>query len=652
MQKVLRVPKLRDVRVNGSFWGDYISLIIDTVLPYQWEALNDRIPDIEPSHAVENFRIAAKLSNGKFHGEVFQDSDVAKWIEAVAYSLETHPNAALERTVDELIELIAKAQHEDGYLNTYFSTKGLGKQWSNLYECHELYCAGHMIEAAVAYMHATGKTELLDVMCRTADCIDRTFGPLPEQIHGYPGHQEVELALVKLYAATGCERYLCLANYFLHERGKQPSFFIDEWEGPRDRRTFKNGARTGEPDLCYNQSHVPVTEQPYAVGHAVRAVYMYSAMADLARETGDSQMLQACRRLWNDMTCRQMYITGAIGSTHIGEAFTCDYDLPNTTAYAESCASVGLIFFAHRMLQIDQKSDYADIMEKALYNVILASMSTDGKHYFYVNPLEVWPEASEHNPDRYHVKPERQGWFGCACCPPNIARLLTSLNQYIYSSSDDTLYVHLYINSEIEKAFAPHGLRLRQKTGYPWSGHVEIEILDASEAATRLALRIPEWSENWSVRVNGAHYIASMENGYAVLNNSWRAGDTITLELTMQAKLMRSNPRVRENASKVAIQRGPLIYCLEQVDNGENLSAIRICNNTPLTVEPAEELAPLALAILAEGVRVLDEGWGDKLYDSREERSIPVKVRAIPYYLWGNRGTGEMCVWIHANGNC
>ena len=439
---------LNKVKISDLFWSKYVELVRNTVIPYQWEALNDRVPDAEPSHAVTNLRIAAGLEEGEFRGFVFQDSDVAKWIEAVGYSLQSHPDSELEAAVDSIIDIIEKAQQPDGYLNTHFTIKQPDKRWTNLHECHELYVAGHMIEAAVAYHEATGKKKLLDIMCRFADYIDTVFGPEPEKIHGYDGHQEIELALVKLYRATGNERYLKLSKYFIDERGKEPNFFNIEWE-KRGRYSFWTNTVSKKPDLKYCQAHKPVREQKSAVGHAVRAVYMYAGMADIAAETGDNELMDACRVLWDNIVSKQMYITGGIGSTHHGEAFTFDYDLPNDTIYAETCASIGLIFFANRMLNIEQKSIYADVMERALYNNVLGAMSLDGKRFFYVNPLEVWPEASEKNPGRFHVKPVRQKWFACACCPPNVARLLTSLNNYIYSKNNNTVYT-FYISGEAE----------------------------------------------------------------------------------------------------------------------------------------------------------------------------------------------------------
>ena len=637
---------LKNVHISDPFWLDYVELVRNTVLPYQWEALNDRIPDAEPSYAVRNFRIAAGLEEGEFRGEVFQDSDIAKWLEAVGYSLETHPDPNLESIADGIIDIIEKAQQPDGYLDTCFIIKEQDKKWTDLYECHELYVAGHMMEAAVAYYKATGKKKLLDVMCRFADYIDIVFGPEPEKIHGYPGHQEVELALVKLYEATGNGKYLKLSKYFIDERGKEPNFFIQEWKKVRNRYSYSTKSQVPSPDLKYNQAHKPVREQEVGVGHAVRAVYMYTAMADIARETGDIQLLDACKRLWNNVVGKQMYITGGIGSTHNGEAFSFDYDLPNDTAYAESCASIGLIFFAYRMLQMDVNSVYADVMERALYNIVLGSMSRDGKRFFYVNPLEVWPEACEKNPDRKHVKPARQKWFGCACCPPNIARLLTSLNQYIYSFNKNTVYTHLYIGGEAEIEMENGRMQLRQENRYPWDGKIKLSVISSSVETVSLALRIPGWCKKWFAFINGkkAENI-EIENGYALFNRNWKAGDEIELCLDMQIELIQANPRARANAGKIALQRGPLVYCMEEIDNRDNLSALTVDTTSRFTAETDESLHG-AVVIEGKATRTIDEDWKDSLYRPYTASEKGVEIKAIPYFMWGNRKQGEMLVWI------
>ncbi|QHT60920.1 glycoside hydrolase family 127 protein [Paenibacillus lycopersici] len=639
-------------RINDSFWNNYMELVRETVIPYQWEALNDRIEGAEPSYAIRNFRIAAGLEEGEFGGFIFQDTDLYKWLEAVAYSLKRHPDPELERIADDAIALIGQAQHEDGYVNTYFTIKEPGKQWTNLHEAHELYCAGHMIEAAAAYYQATGKRGLLDIACRFADLIDRLFGAKPGQIRGYCGHQEIELALVKLYAVTGEARYLSLSQYFIDERGSMPNFFIDEWE----RRGRIGHWSNGRPSPAYNQAHLPVREQTAAVGHSVRAVYMYTAMADLARLTGDAGLREACERLWANTTGKQMYITGGIGSTHNGEAFSFDYDLPNDTVYAETCASIGLIFWARRMLQLEAKSEYADVMERALYNNVLGSMSRDGKHFFYVNPLEVWPEASDKNPDKRHVKPVRQKWFGCSCCPPNVARLLSSLNDYIYDVSEDgrTLYAHLFIGSEATFGLAGGSVALRQRSALPWDGRVafSVSLPDGEESvAFELALRVPNWYQHGRpvLKINGEPQDYRVANGYALIARSWSDGDAAEWLLPLESALIAANPLIRANAGKAAIQRGPLVYCVEEADNGAPLASLSLAAAPDLQAIPDDGLLGGCVVVEGEGLTAAPSasGWtGDQPYRPLRKESAPVRFRAIPYYLWGNRKTGEMNVWL------
>ncbi|AIQ46722.1 hypothetical protein R70723_13215 [Paenibacillus sp. FSL R7-0273] len=632
--------------IKDEFWGRYIRLVQDVVIPYQYEALHDRVPEAEPSHAIANFEIAAGRKNGEFKGWVFQDSDVAKWLEAVGYSLSIKQDPELERRADEVIELVGEAQQADGYLDTYFIIKEPGNRWTNLQDCHELYCAGHFIEAAVAYYEATGKDKLLNIVRRLVDHIADVFGPEEGKLKGYDGHQEIELALVKLYRLTGEQKYLQLSSFFIDQRGQEPNFLHQEWED-RGQVTHWSG-KTDKTDLAYLQAHLPVREQSVAVGHSVRAVYMYTAMADLAALTGDAGLREACERLWLNMTQKQMYITGGIGSTHHGEAFTFDYDLPNDTVYAETCASIGLIFFAKRMLELTPDAKYADVMERALYNNVLGSMAQDGKHYFYVNPLEVWPQACSCNPGKHHVKAERQGWFGCACCPPNVARLLTSLNQYIYTVHGDTLYTNLYIGSESVFTLGGQEVTVSQQNNYPWEGKVQFKVVPAAAAEFGLAVRIPVWSTGAVLTVNGeAVDIASvLEQGYAVIRRTWNAGDVIELSLPMTAGRVYAHPQLRADAGQTAIQRGPLVYCLEEADNGATLSSISLDDAGAFTESFDKSLLGGAVVVKTDGFRVDEAGWNGGLYGSTKAGVKPVEVTAIPYYMWGNRGSGEMKVWV------
>lgn len=637
---------LKNVSIEDRFWSRYIELIRDTVIPYQWDVLNDRVRGAAPSHSIKNFRIAAGLERGEFRGMVFQDSDVAKWLEAVAYSIETKPDPVLEKTADEVIDIIEKAQQPDGYLNTYYTLKEPGRRWTNFRECHELYCAGHMIEAAVAYYEATGKRKLLNIVCKFADYIDSVMGPEPDKIKAYPGHQEIELALVKLYRVTGNDRYLKLSKYFIDERGKEPYYF--------DAEAKKRGGTLHFPEFAnfhrkYAQTHLPVRQQTTAEGHAVRAVYMYSAMADIAAETDDKELLEACRRIWNNMVTKRMYITGSIGSTKFGESFTFDYDLPNDTNYSETCASIGLILFAYRMLQIEARSCYADIIEKALYNTVLGGISLEGNSFFYINPLEVWPDASEKNPSRHHVKTSRQKWFGVACCPPNLTRTLASLGKYIYMKNNNEIFINLYVGSSAMLDFNGQIMQVRQQTSYPWGGSIQITVMPQVSVDFALALRIPEWCSKASVKVNGQEFgvHSNIDDGYVKINRVWNRGDVVELELSMPVMLMQSNPNVRADAGRVAIQRGPLVYCFEEIDNGKNLQAISIPDDSELTAEFDKDLFGGTMVIKGKAERIDDSTWTEEqLYRPYENRTIPINIKAIPYCLWNNRGPGEMLVWI------
>lgn len=636
---------LKNVNIEESFWSRYVELIRDTVIPYQWEVLNDRIPGVTPSHSIKNYRIASGLEQGEFQGMVFQDTDLAKWIEAVAYSIETKPDPELEKTVDGVIDIIEKVQQPDGYLNTYYTLKEPGKRWTNFRECHELYCAGHMIEAAVAYYEATGKRKLLDIMCRFTDYIDSVIGPEPGKMKAYPGHQEIELALVKLYKVTGNEKYLKLSKYFIDERGKEPYYFDIE---AKKRGNVLHYPEFAKFDRKYAQTHLPVRQQTTAEGHAVRAVYMYSAMADIAAETGDQTLIKACKKLWGNIVSKRMYITGGIGSTSYGESFTFDYDLPNDTIYAETCASIGLVFFAYRMLQIEAKSCYADIMEKALYNTILDGISLDGKKFFYVNPLEVWPEASEKSKIKGHVKVTRQPWFGCACCPPNIARLLASIGQYIYSMHKDEIYTHLYISSETEINISESKVKIKQETRYPWDDKVMISVSLDEEKEFSLLLRIPGWCDNAKICINREeiNVCNTKVNGYAKLKRIWKNGDVVELILPMMIQRIKAHPNVKTNIGKVALQRGPVVYCLEEIDNGPSLHEIVLSHKSELKSEFDDNLLGGITVITAEAQRY-NSPWEDELYKANVESQYrPVTVKFIPYYAWANRTSGEMMVWI------
>ncbi len=624
-----------NVRFEGGFWGDRIDLVLDKALPYQWEILNDRVEGAVPSHAIENFRIAAGLSRGEYHGMVFQDSDVGKWLEAVGYALMIRPNPELQRLADETIDLIEKAQQPDGYLNTYYTIKEPGKRWTNIRESHEMYCAGHMMEAAVAYFQATGKRRLLDVMLRMARHIDSVIGPEEGKMHAFPGHQEIELALVKMYGVTGERFLLKLADYFLRQRGTEPNYFVEERAG-REETAFKG------LDRRYWQNHKPILEQEALVGHAVRALYMATGMAMVARETGDDQMIAACGRLFDNLVQKRMYITGGAGSSDVGEAFTTDYDLPNDRAYAETCAAIALCFFARAMLGIRPDSRYADALERALYNGALAGISLDGLHFFYVNPLEVVPELCEERADTAHVLPVRPSWFSCACCPTNVVRLMLSLGQYLFQAEAGRIYVHTYAACSAEVPMGDGTVRLKVSGSYPWDGAVR---LYPGEGAYALMLRIPGWAEGYTVRVGGEAVGGTLEDGYFRLERAWKGVECVELDLPMRPRRVYANPLLRADNGQVAVTCGPLVYCLEGADNGAALGALILPEGAELVRRERPDKLGGIVEICARGAR--ERADADMpLYAYDRPGRDPAELVWIPYFAWANRGINEMRVWI------
>ena len=628
---------VKNVKINDAFWTPIQNMVIDKVMPFQADILEDKNPTAEKSHAIQNFRIAAGEAEGEFYGMVFQDTDVAKWLEAAAYALSIRKDEALEKKADEYIALIGRAQEPDGYLNTYFTVKEPERKWQNLQECHELYCSGHMIEAAVAYYEATGKDSLLNIMRRNADLICERFGE--GKTRGVPGHQEIELALYRLYQVTGEDKYLQTAQYFLDERGQEPDYLTEE---AKKRGWFHWGLNT--KDRLYAQNHIPVREQSKAVGHSVRAVYMYTAMAAVASETGDAGLLAACRNLWENIVNKQMYITGGIGSSHIGEAFTIDYDLPNDTVYAETCASIAMVFFARQMLEIKPMGEYADIMEKQLYNGILSGMQLDGTRFFYVNPLEVVPGVSGNVPGHKHVLQARPEWYRCACCPPNVARLVTSLGHYAWGENDKNVFNHLYFGGSVDLKCAG-GVNITCETNYPWEGTVCYKVAPKKDTAEfALAIRIPAWSDEWILTVNKSPCKAEIKDGYAYIKRKWQKGDEILLTLCMKPQRICSNTKVRENAGCVALTRGPLVYCIEEYENGTDLSAIRLPRSSEIICEKIDDkLIGNVVVLKAEGTRMTSD---DALYSKTPPKGEAVTLHAIPYYTWGNRESGGMRVWL------
>ena len=637
------------VKITSSFWGRYRELI-----PYQWQVLNDTagitiekerddagIPN-EKSHAIENFRIAAGRTTGTHYGWTFQDSDVYKWLEAVAYSLREKMDPELEQKALSVIDLIEEAQEPDGYLDTYFSILGIEYRYQSLAGSHELYCMGHFIEAAVAYYETTGNEKVLNIAKKCADNIDANFGPEKDKIHGYDGHEEIEIGLLRLYHVTGQDRYLNLAKYFLTERGKHPNFFKDQaakYEGPNALNWVANAPNT------YFQNHAPISEQTTAEGHAVRVVYLCTALADLAATTGDQEILSICKTLWNNIVECRMFITGGIGSTVHGEAFTMDYDLPNDTMYCETCAAIGLIFFARQMLRIDPDGQYADVMERALYNCAIAGMALDGKHFFYVNPLEVNPLKSKKDPSKSHVKPVRPSWLGCACCPPNLARMITSLDDYVYTIKDNCILVNQYIESDSLLDVADGVVLIKQTTGYPWDEQAGLYISNNSGIDIRVGIRIPSWSENFRIRLGGNLVEINSEKGYHYVEIKSGASVVIGVNFDMTVLRNYANPHVSEDVGKVAVSRGPFIYCLESVDNGADLNCLSLPVNADFKYEFDYSLLNGVGIITATGKRVKPASK-TALYFVERPSVTDAKLTFIPYYAWANRGENEMQVWI------
>ena len=637
----MKTIDLKKIEIQDSFWSKHANLERKEIIPYQWDAMNDRIPDAEPSHSVDNFAIAAGLKEGKFYGAVFQDTDVAKWLEAVGFSLAVYPDEELEKTADEVIEIIEKAQCEDGYLDTYFILEKPDQRWKNLCEGHELYTAGHLMEAAVAYYDGTGKRKLLDVATRLADLICQTFGPEEHKMHGYPGHPEVEVGLIKLYYATGNRSYLDMAKYFVDVRGVGENYFLKEMNAPDYEPVFPD---FHDYDLLYAQSHLPVREQKKAEGHAVRAVYLYSAMADLAREYQDEGLLKACKSLWNNMVNRRMYITGGIGSSGLLERFTTDYDLPNDCNYSESCASIGLAMFGNRMAAITKDASYIDVVERALYNTVLAGLALDGKSFFYVDPLEVWPDNCMPRTSREHVKPVRQKWFGVACCPPNIARTLASMGQYIYGRDEECIYLNLFISNDAVINVGEKEIKVSMETKFPYENVCRVSVSNVPEDGIKIAIRKPDYASNYQVAVDGRKAEIEVLKGYVYLE--LKENSDIQIFFEAPARFVRANPLVRADSGKIALMRGPLVYCLEEIDNGANLSALYVDAKTDIREEKSE-LFGGSILLHFHGKRIVDTEWKeDELYAEHPIRWEETELTAVPYAYWNNRGMGEMSVWI------
>jgi DUF1680 family protein len=624
-----RPVSFADVHINDHFWLPRIETNRNVTIPFAFSKC-------EATGRLQNFKVAGEVNEGKIASGKFcslygyDDSDVYKIIEGAAYSLTTYPDPKLEAFLDSLIADIASAQEPDGYLYT-MRTINPGRSWAkerwvnDRYNgSHELYNVGHMYEAAVAYYYATGKKSLLEVAIKNADLLCKTFGPGKKEIAS--GHQEIEIGLAKLYRVTGDKKYLGLAKFLLDERGK--------------------GEKAGS---TYTQDHQPVADQQEAVGHAVRATYMYSAMADIAALMGDTAYLRAIDRIWDNVVTKKIYVTGGIGSRSNGEAYGDNYELPNLTAYNETCAAIANIFWNYRMFLLHGDSKYIDVLEKTLYNGMISGVSLGGATFFYPNPL-----ASE-------GKYERSEWFDCSCCPSNVTRFISSVSGYIYASRGDSLFVNLFIGNSGKMKVGEQQVAVSQMTDYPWDGQVKIAVSPALPARMTLCVRIPGWARNEaipgglysftdtlavgaSVSVNGKLFPPRMHNGYALISRMWKAGDTITLDLPMSVRRVAASPMVGEDRDRISLERGPVMFCAEGIDNGGDVAGVVIPEGTALKYSFEPELLKGVGVIDGDVLKLKGDGFVQPV------RKIREPFRAIPYYAWCHRGAGTMNVWFYGPG--
>jgi hypothetical protein len=617
-----------DVAMTGPFWRERLDTVLTRTIPSQHAKLRETgiLGSLKLPKPVPPLTIPRNKHN--FTMQVFWDSDVGKWIEAASYALSHRRDADIEAKIDAIVDDLARAQSPDGYLNCWYNGREPDKRWTNLRDNHELYNAGHLLEGAIAYFRATGRRRFLDLMERYLDHIAATFGRGHGQKRGYPGHQEIELALVKLYRLTGDRRRLDLAAYFIDERGRQPHYFTQEAVARGD-----DPAAFWAGTYEYNQSHMPVREQTKMVGHAVRAMYMASAMADLALELDDAGLKRACEALWRDVTTAQMYVTAGLGPKESNEGFTEPYDLPNETAYAETCASVALVFWAQRMLHLDLDGAYADTIERALYNGALSGLSREGTHYFYANPLE---SRGQH---------PRWAWHVCPCCTMNVSRLVASVGGYFLSRSDDGVAIHLYGGFSASPTIQGKRVTIEETSDYPWSGDIRIAVDPETPTTFELKLRVPGWAKSAIATINGRPIALAPARGYATIAREWRAGDVVALDLPMPAERLYAHPDVRTDVGRVALRRGPLIYCVEEADNpGGPVQRLTLPREAPITVERASGFA--GATTLKAPAKALASADGDALYSTRPPAARDATLTALPYFLWANRQPGSMEVWI------
>jgi DUF1680 family protein len=615
---IITPVNIQNVKLTDAFWLPIIKRVQEKTIEYA-------IHKCEEEGRLDNFLIAGGKMKGEVKGQMpFDDTDVYKIIEGASNTLISEPNPKLEKLLDSLIDIIKVGQEKDGYLTTWRTINPAkppapwvpvieGKRWESLQISHELYNSGHMIEAAVVHYEATGKRNFLDIAIKNADLLVLTFGEKPNQVHGVPGHQIVETGLVNLYRITNNKAYLNLAKYYLDNRGN-----------PKNHKL--NGA--------YSQDDIPVIQQKEAVGHAVRAVYMYSGMTDIAAIYNDKSYLDAVNALWTNMVNKKMYITGGIGAVHDGEAFGANYELPNLTAYNETCAAIGDVYWNHRLHNLTGNSDYFDVIERSLYNGLISGISLDGKQFFYPNALE-----SDGVYKNNRGSCTRQSWFDCSCCPTNLIRFIPSIPGLIYSTSKNTLYVNLYASNTAKITLDKTELGITQQTNYPWDGKVTLTVSPKKESEFTIKLRIPGWARNQvlpgdlysyatpasakvTLTINGKPLDHKEDKGYISITRKWKKGDIINLNFPMEVKEVMTNAKVEGNIGKVALEYGPIVYAIEEIDNPANFDKITIDANDTFKVTKENKLL--------EGVNTIQTG----------------KLKAIPYYSWSNRGVGKMKVWI------
>ncbi|GGP21089.1 glycoside hydrolase family 127 protein [Silvimonas iriomotensis] len=617
----LRPVPVGAVTLGGDFWQPRMARNVAVTLPSQYALL-------ESTGRLNNFRRLTGECTDPYAGIFFNDSDVYKWLEAAAWAQVHGPVPELEKHVDEAITLIENAQEADGYINTYFSLERKHLRWTDLRDLHEMYCGGHLIQAAVAHHRVTGSDRLLNVATRFADLLCELFGPVEQGKRvAVDGHEEIEMALIELARETGNSRYLQQARFFIEARGQ---------------RTL-TGGRWG---VDYFQDHVPIREMTTLCGHAVRALYMACGVTDLALETGDTSLLDVLEKQWTNLVTRRMYISGGLGSRHDGEALGKDFELPNERAYTETCAAIGSMMWNHRLLAATGHARYADLIEWTLYNGMLPGWGLDGKHYFYVNPLA---DDGEHH---------RQPWYDVACCPPNVARTLAELPGYVYSTSEDEIWVNLYMHSEAQIPLGDRVVALSLRCNYPWDGHIDLTVGTAGSFA--INVRIPGWCQQGAtVRVNGDAVAGRVVPGeYLTIERLWKPGDVIALDFPMTIQIWQSHPHLHDNAGRVALSRGPVLYCLEGVDHpGGDLQDLVLKGDVPL--EAVFEPGLLGGVMVLNGAahrQTPDDAWRNALYrpvtTASQSAGPSQPLRAIPYFVWQNRGASRMAVWLAHDGQC